>query len=152
MMQRCQTLLFATALAFAFAAPVTAAGPTPVGTWTTIDDVTGKPKSVVQINETNGELSGTVLQVLQPDQGPDPLCEECRGELKDKPVVGMRILWGMKRDGDAWQGGKILDPDSGKTYRCNMHLTDAGQKLEVRGFLGFSVFGRTQVWNRRTTP
>lgn len=151
MMQRCQTALFALALALLFAAPALAADHTPVGTWTTIDDATGKPKSVVEISETNGELSGKVVQVLQSEHGTNPLCVKCTGALKDKPVVGMQILWGMKQNGDAWQGGKILDPNSGKTYGCKMRVTDAGQKLEVRGFMGFSLLGRTQVWNRGTT-
>lgn len=148
MLQRCQTALFALALALPFATSALAADLSPAGTWTTIDDATHKPKSVVEITETNGVLSGKVLQVLESEHGPNPLCEKCTGDLKDKPVVGMQIIWDMKQDGDEWKGGKILDPNSGKTYGCKIRVTDAGQKLEVRGFMGFSLLGRTQVWNR----
>jgi uncharacterized protein (DUF2147 family) len=147
MIARCQAALFAFALVFA--APVLADG-SPVGTWTTIDDATGKPKSVVEINENNGELSGRVIEVLQSDQGTNPVCKACEGENKDKPVTGMTIIWGMKQDGDKWEGGKILDPKTGKVYGCIITPIDGGQKLEVRGFKGFSLLGRTQTWVRKS--
>jgi uncharacterized protein (DUF2147 family) len=137
------------ALALAVAAPAYAAEMTPVGTWTTIDDATGKPKSIVQITESNGTLEGKVLEVLQSEQGAHPVCKECDGERKDKPVEGMVIIWGVEKDGDVWDGGKILDPKNGKIYGCKMHLTDNGQKLEVRGFVGFSLLGRSQIWERQ---
>lgn len=147
------TALLVLALALPFAAPAWASDSTsPVGTWTTIDDTTQKPKSVVEISESNGELSGKVLQVLQSDQGPHPLCTKCTGDLKDKRIEGLQIISGLKKEGDAWQGGKILDPKSGKVYDCKIHLTDGGQKLEVRGFKGISLLGRTQVWERKSTP
>ena len=126
-----------------------AADATPVGVWKTIDDKTGQPKSIVEITETNGELTGKVKEVLQSDHGPNPICKECEGERKNQTVTGMTIIWGMKKDGEAWSGGKILDPKNGKVYGCKMRLTDGGQKLEVRGFIGFSLLGRSQVWERR---
>jgi uncharacterized protein (DUF2147 family) len=134
-------------LAFA-AARAFAADATPIGVWKTIDDKTGQPKSIVEITEQNGELSGVVKEVLQSEQGPNPVCKECEGDRKDKPVVGMTIIWGMKKDGDEWSGGKILDPKNGKIYGCKMHLTEGGKKLEVRGFVGFSLLGRSQTWDR----
>ncbi|MBB1087445.1 DUF2147 domain-containing protein [Lysobacter sp. SG-8] len=122
----------------------------PIGEWTTIDDETGQPKSVVEIYQAaDGSLAGKVNDILQSDRGPDPICEECPGERKGKPVKGMVILWGLKQDGDAWEDGKILDPASGKLYSAKLRLADGGDKLEVRGFLGFSLLGRTQVWMRR---
>jgi len=72
------------------------------------------------------------------------VCGKCDGANKDKPVVGMNILWGLKKDGDAWEGGKILDPKTGKVYSAKLKL--AGDKLEVRGFLGMALLGRTQTW------
>jgi uncharacterized protein (DUF2147 family) len=126
-----------------------AADATPVGVWKTIDDKTGQPKSIVEITEQNGELSGVVKEVLQSDQGTNPVCKECEGDRKDKPVVGMQIIWGMKKDGDTWEGGKILDPKNGKEYGCKMHVLDDGKKLEVRGFIGFSLLGRSQTWERQ---
>jgi uncharacterized protein (DUF2147 family) len=149
-MTPCRSILLATATALAFAAPTFAADLTsPVGRWTTIDDATGKPKSVVELSEQNGELTGKVVEVLQSDQGPHPICKECDGERKNQPVEGMTIIWGMKKDGDAWEGGKILDPHNGKVYSCKIHLTDGGQKLEMRGFMGFSLLGRSQIWERK---
>jgi uncharacterized protein (DUF2147 family) len=126
-----------------------AADTSPVGVWKTIDDKTGQAKSIVEITEADGELAGKVTQVLQSDQGPNPICKECEGERKNQPITGMTIIWGMKQDGDTWSGGKILDPKNGKIYGCKMHLTDGGRKLEVRGFVGFSLLGRSQVWERQ---
>lgn len=125
-----------------------AADMTPAGVWKTIDDKTGQAKSIVEISEQNGELTGKVVKVLQSEQGPNPICKECDGERKNQPVTGMTIIWGMKKDGDVWSGGKILDPKNGKIYGCKMHVIEGGNKLEVRGFIGFSFLGRTQVWER----
>lgn len=143
----CSSLLLA--LALLCAAPAFAAESSPVGTWTTIDEANGKPKSTVTITEQNGELTGKVVEVLQSDQGPHPICKACDGERKNQPIEGMTIIWGMKKDGDTWEGGKILDPKNGKIYGCKLHPTDGGQKLEVRGFMGFSLLGRSQVWERK---
>lgn len=125
------------------------AGDTPVGTWKTIDDASGQAKALVQITETDGQLSGKVVKVLQSDQGPQPRCTKCDGERHDQPIEGMTVLWGLHRDGDAWSGGKILDPVKGRVYKCKMQLTEGGSKLKVRGFIGFSLLGRTQVWIRQ---
>lgn len=123
---------------------------TPVGTWTTIDDKTQKPKSVVEIYQAkDGSLAGRVTDVLQSDRGPNPVCDKCSGDRKDKPVKGMVILWGIKQKGDVWEGGQILDPASGKVYSVKVTPVDDGRKLEVRGFMGFSLLGRTQTWQRR---
>jgi uncharacterized protein (DUF2147 family) len=148
MSQRCQSALFA--LAFAYAAPALAADLTPVGTWTTIDDTTGKPKSIVQITETGGKLEGKVLEVLQSDQGPHPICRECDGERKDQPIEGMTIIWDVQKDGDVWDGGKILDPKNGKTYKVKLTVSDNGHKLDVHGYIGFALLGRSQVWERKS--
>ncbi|MFC4762631.1 DUF2147 domain-containing protein [Dyella koreensis] len=126
-----------------------AASNSPVGTWKTIDDKTHQPKSIVQITEVNGELQGKVLQVLQSDEGPHPTCKECDGERKDKPVEGMVIMWGVKPDGDEWDGGKILDPKNGKTYKVKLKTIENGTKLDVHGYIGFSLLGRSQVWVRQ---
>jgi uncharacterized protein (DUF2147 family) len=138
-------LLLAAAL---IAAPARAgappAGPTPVGRWTTIDDNTHKPSSVVRIWEEGGKLQGSVERLI--DEDPAKLCTKCDGDRKDKPIVGMLILWDMARDGDEWSGGRILDPDNGSTYKCSMELAEGGAKLKVRGYIGFSLLGRTQTW------
>ena len=97
-----RSLPFALAATLALSATAFAADATsPAGVWMTIDDTTHKPKSVVEIAEQNGELTGKVRQVLQSEQGPNPICKECEGERKNQPVTGMTIIWGMKKDGDA---------------------------------------------------
>jgi uncharacterized protein (DUF2147 family) len=129
------------------AAPARAEGPTPVGRWTTIDDDTGKPTSVVRIWEEDGKLKGKVESVvLKPGEDPNPRCTKCDGERKDQPIVGMVILWDLAQDGKKWSGGHILDPDNGSTYKCTLEPAEGGEKLKVRGYIGFSLLGRTQVW------
>ena len=130
--------------------PLTAFAQSPVGTWTTIDDKTKKPKSVVEIFEArDGTLSGRVVEILHSDRGPNPVCDKCSGELKNKPVKGMVILWGVRRKGNVWEGGQILDPASGKVYSVKLTPVEGGRKLDVRGFMGFALLGRTQTWTRR---
>jgi uncharacterized protein (DUF2147 family) len=123
---------------------------TPAGVWRTVDDKTGKERSVVRIEEVNGAYQGRIEKLLnrQPDDDPDGLCRACEGERKDKPVVGMTILWNLKKDGDQYTGGQILDPKNGKIYRAKMKVLDGGRKLEVRGFIGVSLLGRSQTWIR----
>jgi uncharacterized protein (DUF2147 family) len=134
----------------AFASPLLADATTPTGVWRTVDDKTGRERSVVRITESNGIYEGKVEKLLnrQPDDDPQGLCRVCEGERKDKPVEGMTILWGLKKDGDQYAGGEILDPKNGKTYRAKMKLLEGGRKLEVRGFIGVSLLGRSQVWVR----
>ena len=60
----------------------------------------------------------------------------------------MKILRRLRWDGEQYSGGEILDPDDGKVYRCSMRLVDGGRKLEVRGFVGIPLLGRTQTWLR----
>ncbi len=125
------------------------AADSPVGVWRTIDDKTGKEKSLVRIVEVNGELRGTVEKLFrEPGEEQNPVCDKCSGERKGQPVLGMTILSGLRRHGDEFAGGEILDPANGKTYQCKMSVADGGKKLKVRGFIGVSLLGRTQVWVR----
>jgi uncharacterized protein (DUF2147 family) len=126
-----------------------AADDTPVGTWRQVDDATGKVKSIIQITDNNGQLQGKVLQVLISDDGPHPVCKKCDGDRKDQPIEGMTIMWGVSKDGDVWDGGKILDPQSGTVYKVKLTMETGGQKLDVRGYVGFSLMGRTQTWVRQ---
>jgi uncharacterized protein (DUF2147 family) len=122
---------------------------TPVGKWRTVDDKTGKVKSVVEVYEaSDGSLAAKVLQVLDSDKGPNPLCDACKGDRHGKPITGMVIAWGLHREGNTWEDGKIMDPKNGKTYSAKMTPIDGGKKLEVRGYMGFSLLGRTQTWIR----
>ena len=119
----------------------------PVGVWKTIDDITGEAKSYIQISEDNGKLSGKIVKLLQVAE--DTTCDECPGTKKDKPLMGMEILWNLKKDGDQWSGGKIMDPENGKTYKCKIWFEgNDGEELHLRGYIGVSLLGRNQVWKR----
>jgi uncharacterized protein (DUF2147 family) len=128
---------------------IAAESDSPVGKWKTFDDKTGRAKSIVQIAEENGELTGKVLEVLESPAGPHPLCKPCEGERKDKPVEGMTILWGAKKNGASWEDGEILDPENGKIYRVMLTLLGSGQKLQVHGYIGIPAIGRYQIWQRQ---
>jgi uncharacterized protein (DUF2147 family) len=121
----------------------------PVGKWKTFDDKTGRAKSIVQITEENGELTGKVLEVLESPAGPHPLCQPCVGERKDQPIEGMTILWRAKKNGASWEDGEILDPENGKIYHVILTILTNGQKLEVRGYFGIPAIGRRQIWQRQ---
>ncbi|MFK0572704.1 DUF2147 domain-containing protein [Endozoicomonas sp.] len=119
----------------------------PLGIWKTIDDSSGEAKSYVTVFEENGKLSGKVTQILDPAKQ-DSICDQCKGDLKDQNIQGMTILWGMEKQGRKYDDGKIVDPESGKVYSANMKVLEDGQKLEVRGYIGFSLIGRSQTWER----
>lgn len=141
------------ALAFGLMSqPTMADNMSPEGTWKTIDDETGKPKSIVQIWIDNGELNGKIIELIEPEEE-NPKCTECEGEMKDQPILGMQFIWGLKEDDGVWDDGEILDPKSGSVYSSKIEVTDGGQKLDVRGYVGFAFAGRSQVWHRvEATP
>lgn len=121
---------------------------TPVGTWKSVDDKTGQPKSQIVIADQGGVLEGRIDQLLRPGADPKALCVECKDALKNQPMVGLPIIQGAKKaaDKDVWEDGKILDPENGKFYTLRLTPIEGGQKLEVRGSIG--PFGRTQTWVR----
>ncbi len=117
------------------------------GTWVTQDDETGKQKSEVLIYKEDGKLYGKITKLLLPeDQGKK--CVNCKGANKDQPIEGMIIIKDLELDDDTWEEGTILDPKSGKVYDCYVDFEDTNT-LKVRGFLGFSLLGRTQLWKRK---
>lgn len=116
------------------------------GKWKTVDDYTGEAKSVIEIYEEDGKVYGKIVELINPKK-PNPICDQCSGDDKDRPLVGLQIIKGLKKDGDEYSGGKILDPDNGKLYKCYITLED-DDTLKVRGYIGFSLFGRTQYWYR----
>ena len=121
----------------------------PVGLWRSVDDKTGRQRALIRIVENNGVYEGRIEKIFsQSDDDPQHLCRKCEGARKDQPIVGMTVLWGMHRDGDSYTGGELLDPHNGKTYSAKMTLLDGGKKLDVRGFIGFSLIGRSQIWVR----
>ncbi|MEY3979027.1 MAG: hypothetical protein RLZZ375_456 [Pseudomonadota bacterium] len=125
------------------------ASDSPVGLWRTIDDKTGKEKSLVRVIEVNGEFKASIEKLFrEPHEEQNPNCDKCPGDRKNKPVLGMTIMTGLKKTGGEYEGGEILDPANGKIYRCKMWTAEGGKKLNVRGFVGVAVLGRTQVWLR----
>jgi len=139
----------AVAALLSFTAVCALAQMSPVGLWKTIDDDTKKEKSLVRITDSNGVFSGRIEKLLDPATKPDEVCEKCTDDRKDKPVLGMTIMRGVKQNSDdpaVYDAGHILDPNNGKTYRVRIKPVDGGQKLEMRGYIG--PFYRTQVWIR----
>ncbi|WP_160136303.1 DUF2147 domain-containing protein [Chryseobacterium sp. c4a] len=115
------------------------------GKWKTIDDETKQAKSIVEIfKKSDGKYYGKISQLLT--KPADPNCTTCKDDRKGKPLVGLEIIRGLKKEGDEFSGGNITDPKTGKTYKCT--ITRSGDKLNVRGYLGLSLLGRTQVWEK----
>ncbi len=123
---------------------------TPAGLWKTIDDETKAEKSYVRVVEVGGVFTAKVEKILDPAKA-DAKCDKCSDERKDQLIQGMTIVRGVKANEDdkgLWDGGEILDPNNGKTYKVRMKPVDGGKKLEVRGYIGAPLLGRTQTWIR----
>jgi len=124
----------------------------PVGRWHTIDDKDGKPRGIIEIVDNNGTFEGRIAGALRPNESNQATCERCPDERRGKKMMGLVILTGLKQQGQGtsavWTGGKILDPDSGKIYDVKLELADGGRILNVRGYLGIALLGRTQRWKR----
>jgi uncharacterized protein (DUF2147 family) len=144
-------LPLAVALAALLSLPAAwAADASPVGLWKNIDDVSGKPKALIRISENKGELEGRIEQLFRPaGEEQNPKCVKCEGVLKDQPIIGMVFMSGLKKSGDEYSGGEILDPDNGKVYKSKLTLVDGGKKVNVRGYIGIPLLGRSQVWVRQ---
>lgn len=121
---------------------------TATGLWKTIDDSTGKPRSLIRISEHDGEYSAVVEKGLRETDTGEAVCDKCKDERKGKKIIGMTIAKRLKQNGHKYEGGEILDPENGKVYQCKMTLDETGQQLEVRGFIGVSLLGRSQTWHR----
>ena len=143
--------LTAAVLASSALAPPALAQETPVGNWKIVDEVSGKTRAIIRIAESNAVLSGRIEKLfLKPAQEQNPRCIACSDARKDQPIMGMTILTGLKREDHSmtWIGGEILDAEDGKTYKIKTTVIDGGRKLEVRGYIGVPLLGRTQTWLR----
>jgi uncharacterized protein (DUF2147 family) len=139
----------AAALVLTLSAMHAQAGGSPVGLWKSIDDDNGKPSALIRISENGGELTGKIEKLFRaPGEEANPVCSKCEGALKDQPIIGMTILSGLKKDGEEYNGGQILDPGNGKLYKSKLTVAEDGKKLNVRGYIGVPMLGRTQVWLR----
>lgn len=141
------SVLVLAAILLAPAAGLPANLSSPVGLWRTFDDNTGRQRGLIRIWEVNGILYGRIEGTDDPADA-NRTCQKCRDDRKGKPIIGLNIIRGLKQDGDEWNGGEILDPENGQTYRCLMRLKNGGNSLVVRGYVGFSLLGRSQVWQR----
>lgn len=129
-------------------APANSPANSPVGEWKTFDDKTGQARAIVRIYEQDGQLFGKIERSLMPG-AEHRVCTACTDYRKDQPMLGLIIIRNMKRTDDGYAGGDILDPESGSVYRCKFHLEEGGAKLVLRGFIGISLLGRTQIWQRQ---
>ncbi len=125
------------------------AQPTAAGLWEQVDEKSGKAESWFKITERGGVYQGAIVKIFsKPGDDENWTCDKCEGDERGKPVLGLMLIKGMRRNGLAYENGTIMDPRDGTVYRALMNLSPDGKTLEVRGYLGISLFGRSQVWNR----
>lgn len=133
----------------AIAMGFTSLAQSPIGKWKTIDDETGREKSIVEITERDGKLYGKIIELFRlPTEDQDPSCDDCEDDRRGKKVLGMEIIRDMEQDDDQWEDGTICDPKDGKIYDCKFWVNeDDPNTLYVRGYILF--FYRTQIWSRQ---
>lgn len=117
-----------------------------IGKWKTIDDETGEAKSIVEVFSKSGKIYAKVVEILDLEHK-NSVCKKCSGEDKNKSILGLTIIKGLSKDGSEYNSGEILDPKNGKLYKCALSL-ESKDKLKIRGYIGFSLLGRTQYWHR----
>ncbi len=116
------------------------------GNWNSYDEETNKIESVIEVYEKDTKAFAKIISISDANRS-SATCVECSGKRKNAPILGMNILTGLKKDGNEWSGGKILDPKNGKEYKCYIQLLD-DNTLKLRGYIGISMFGRTAIWKR----
>ncbi len=142
-----QRTLLAMAILATLTGPALAQTASPIGLWRTVDDHTGTERGLVRISEANGVLYGRVEKIFDPVEAAKA-CVKCTDDRKDKPILGLDILRGLKPEGDGWGGGQIVDPQTGSVYSASARVTDGGKHLILRGYLLISLLGRSQTWTR----
>ena len=123
-----------------------ASGQSVIGKWRVIDDESGKAVSVIGIFESLGKIYVRIVELLNP-RDKNKTCVNCSGEDRNKPILGLLVIKGLKKNGTEYDDGQILDPKHGRLYRCYIS-SEGPDKLKVRGFIGVSLIGRTQYWHR----
>jgi len=142
-------IIVSSALLGAAVTPLGATEPSAVGLWEQVDENSGKAESWFKVTERNGVYEGTIVKIFfKPGEDPNWICDKCGGAERGKPVLGLTLIKGMHRHGDTYEDGTIMDPRDGSVYHAVMRLSPDGRKLEVRGYVGISLFGRSQIWNR----
>jgi uncharacterized protein (DUF2147 family) len=117
-----------------------------IGEWETFDDLTGDKLSVVEIYNINHIYFGKIIHLFEDPL--DSVCDQCKDDNYKKPIIGLVIIKNLIKDDDEYNGGTILDPNNGKSYKCYLELI-GNNKLKLRGYIGFSILGRTQYWQRK---
>jgi uncharacterized protein (DUF2147 family) len=140
-------LISLAAILFLGSLPAPGAETSPAGLWKTFDDRTHKARGTIRVYEKNGAFFGRIESSFNPEELTER-CDKCSGDRRDAPVIGLVVMRGMTLRGSDYDGGDILDPETGSVYRCRFTLSGDGDKLFVRGYLGLSIFGRTQTWIR----
>ncbi|HXQ11944.1 MAG TPA: DUF2147 domain-containing protein [Caulobacteraceae bacterium] len=138
------------AATFAVIASSAAVAASPAGSWEIISDADGKPRALIELSVVGGVLQGVLTKSLR-GEDPNKLCVPCKGAQHNQRIIGMRVLWGLtpvSGDLSNWQGGQILDPDSGNVYSAKLSESADGKTITMRGFIGISLLGRTQIWHR----
>lgn len=131
-----------------FQASLHADAQTCLGTWKVIEDKSNEPACILELYEQDGMVNGKLLKILKSDtKQKNPMCVNCTDDRKDQPVIGMEVVRGLRKKGKYWSGGRLLDPHTGKTYKCYLELINEN-KLKARGYIGISLLGRTQYWYR----
>jgi uncharacterized protein (DUF2147 family) len=149
MRTRLEALVITAVLLGTAGLPARAAEPTAIGLWEQVDESSGKAESWFKISERNGVYEGAIVKIFfKPGEDENWVCSKCEGAERNAPVLGLRLIKGMQRSGASYENGTIMDPRDGSVYRALMKISPDGQKLEVRGYLGISLFGRSQIWNR----
>lgn len=129
-----------------FFCSISISGQSIVGHWVTYDDKTNVKKATIEIYKNDNLYFAKIVESFV--EGKSDFCETCKGKQKGRPIIGLGIIENLKKEGNIYTGGTILDPENGETYSCKIKLVTEN-KLKVRGFLGFSLLGRTQYWIRK---
>lgn len=124
------------------------------GRWVSISDVNDEKESVIEIKKAeDGTLEGQIVHLFREDAKGET-CQDCPEPFKDQPILGLKLMWGLENSGDEgeWSGGEIIDPEDGSIYSVKLETSDDGTELELRGYIGISLFGRSQTWVREEAP